>query len=186
MLVSPGISNYLEKAFEAGSICGGHPYKWNKNLQRPQIGSPRQQRLWKLNMILGLSHAAFVCIRSIQMELQDDPDKKYQRMFVRALAAFYSLAAVLHLQIILKRKEIIDLLNQFMNAFVHFETRPRSHEQISSLLPDLQSKFMNVMVVIFNAMIFTYINYIFYSSAAVLVQSSFSLSTILVLFGELK
>ncbi|CAG7721805.1 unnamed protein product, partial [Allacma fusca] len=186
MLVSPRISTYLEKAFVAGSICGGHPYKWDKNLQRPQIGSQHQQRLWKLNMILGLSHAGFVCIRSIQMELQDDQDTKYQRMFLRALAAFYSLAVVLHLQIILKRKEIIDLINQFMNAFVDFETRSGSHEQISSLIPDLQSKFKNVMVVILNAMIFTYINYIFYSSAAALVQSSFSLSTILVLFGEIN
>ncbi|CAG7824060.1 unnamed protein product, partial [Allacma fusca] len=160
------------------------------------------------------------------MELQDDQDKSYQRMFLRALAAFYSLAAVLHLQIILKRIEIIDVTNQFMNAFVYFENkyvilnvktpefikiigivmqlwcyiinmmlllffvmalaRPGSHEQISSLLPDLQSQFMNVMVVILNAIIFTYINYIFYSSAAALVQSSFTISTVLVLFGELN
>ncbi|CAG7726387.1 unnamed protein product, partial [Allacma fusca] len=87
------------------------------------MGSSRQQVLWRLNMVLALSHAIFVYIRCIQIELEIIPVTKYQQFYMRFMAVCYSLGGLLHFGVIYKRTDIVALINKYMETIANFERR---------------------------------------------------------------
>ncbi|CAG7723550.1 unnamed protein product, partial [Allacma fusca] len=88
------VSNIVEclgKTLSKGPIPGAHPFNWNPDLQRLEMGSGLQENLWRFNMLIALAHVLFVYIRCIQIELDNIPVSSYQRIFMRFISVLLYL-----------------------------------------------------------------------------------------------
>ncbi|CAG7726688.1 unnamed protein product, partial [Allacma fusca] len=56
VIITPKMWFCIKQALNIGVICGGHPMRWNIQLERSELGSQRQMRLWRVNMVLAFCH----------------------------------------------------------------------------------------------------------------------------------
>ncbi|CAG7664953.1 unnamed protein product, partial [Allacma fusca] len=114
---------YLKQALNIGMIWGGHPMRWNIQLKRSELGSQRQMRLWRVNMVLAFCHLSFVYVRWIQIELGMIPASRYLKVYIKGIVGVYSIAGVLHYGVIQKRMEMNSLVNMCLRTIQNFERR---------------------------------------------------------------
>ncbi|CAG7815375.1 unnamed protein product [Allacma fusca] len=103
-----------------GEAFAGHPFKWNEVKQRAEIGSPKQQLIWSINVTLALIHVLFVLIRGVQSSV-DKALSARDQIQLEFMSTYYLLVAFLHTAIIQNRYIFPYYVNQCFDVIENFE-----------------------------------------------------------------
>ncbi|CAG7721043.1 unnamed protein product, partial [Allacma fusca] len=114
-LLSLKILRYIAFAHHFGYIFAGHPYRWNTTERRIEIVGWGRRMIWRINMVIGFSYTLFVCIRCIQINL-DDTQSKADQIYMRVMAAYFTVSVFGHLGIIMN----VDVLPGYTNQLLEF------------------------------------------------------------------
>lgn len=112
----------FRKAFIFTRWLQCHPYQWDG--QKIQIAPRPHILLWALNAFTAVAYAAFVSVRCIQVNLNEEATTG-QKIYIVLIAAFYFCAAWLQVCIGLKMEDIGATMRRHLNFLKHIKGKEK-------------------------------------------------------------